>query len=107
MSPYVPDPDHWFYLYLDEGSSFITVRDNWCPAEKFLKNANGPGNVWTNNGPQVSEKIKNAAGLEPAFQDLLKPDEYLMITMKRHHAGNFEKNRHRSSALAVVPRTPP
>jgi len=70
-SPFVPDPKHWFYLYLDEGSSFITVRDNWCPAEKFLKNANGPGNVWTNNGPQVSETIKNAAGLEPAFQDLL------------------------------------
>jgi hypothetical protein len=71
MSPYVPDPDHWFYLYLDEGSSFITVRDNWCPAEKFLKNANGPGNHWENNGPMVSQKIKDAAGLEPAFRDLL------------------------------------
>lgn len=70
-SPFVPDPKHWFYLYLDEGSSFITVRDNWCPSEKFLRNANGPGNVWTNNGPQVSVEIKNAAGLEPAFQDLL------------------------------------
>ncbi len=70
-SSFVPDPNHWFYLYLDEGSSFITVRDNWCPTEKFLKNANGPGNVWTNNGPQVSEKIKNAAGLEQAFQHLL------------------------------------
>jgi hypothetical protein len=73
--PFVPDPQHWFYLYLDEGSSGITVRDNWCPAEKFLKNANGPGNVWTNNGPEVSEKIKNAAGLEPAFQALLKPTQ--------------------------------
>ncbi len=71
-SPFVPDPQHWFYIYLDEGSSGITVRDNWCPAEKFLKNANGPGNMWTNNGPQVSETIKNAAGLEPAFQDLSK-----------------------------------
>ena len=71
-SPYVPDPKHWFYLYLDEGSSFITVRDNWCPAQKFLKNANGPGNTWDNNGPQVSESIKNAAGLEPAYQHLLK-----------------------------------
>ena len=71
MSPYVPDPNHWFYLYLDEGSSFITVRDNWCPVEKFLKNANGPGNVWENNGPMVSQKIKDAAGLEPAFRDLL------------------------------------
>jgi hypothetical protein len=72
MSPYVPDSDHWYYLYLDEGSSFITVRDNWCPTEKFLKNANGPGNLWENNGPQVSEKIRAAAGLEPAFQHLLR-----------------------------------
>jgi hypothetical protein len=71
MSAYVPNPEHWFYLYLDEGSSFIRVRDNWCPAEKFLKNANGPGNVWENNGPQVSETIRAAAGLEPAFQKLL------------------------------------
>ncbi|HKW29856.1 MAG TPA: right-handed parallel beta-helix repeat-containing protein, partial [Verrucomicrobiae bacterium] len=49
LSAYVPDPDHWFYLYLDEGSSFITVKDNWCPSEKFLKNANGPDNDWENN----------------------------------------------------------
>ncbi|HEU5396043.1 MAG TPA: right-handed parallel beta-helix repeat-containing protein [Verrucomicrobiae bacterium] len=70
-SPWVPDPQHWFYLYADEGSSFITFRDNWCPSEKFLRNANGPGNVWTNNGPQVSAEIKAAAGLEPAFRDLL------------------------------------
>jgi hypothetical protein len=74
-SPYVPDPDHWYYLYLDEGSSYITVRDNWCPADKFLKNANGPGNVWTNNGPQVSEQIKDAAGLEPAFKNLLPGEQ--------------------------------
>jgi hypothetical protein len=69
---YAHDPVHWFYLYLDEGSSNITVKDNWTPAEKFLKNANGPGNVWENNGPAVSDKIKNAAGLEPAYQYLLK-----------------------------------
>jgi hypothetical protein len=72
MSPYVDRPDHWFYLYTDEGSSFITVRDNWCPAEKFLKNANGPGNVWENNGPMVAEKIRDAAGLEEAYRDLSK-----------------------------------
>ena len=47
---YVHDPNHWFYLYTDEGSSNITVRDNWCPEEKFLQNANGPGNLWENNG---------------------------------------------------------
>ena len=35
LSPYVLDPSHWFYVYLDEGSSFITVRDNWCPRKNF------------------------------------------------------------------------
>jgi len=59
---YVHDPNHWFYLYTDEGSSNITMRDNWTPSEKFLQNANGPGNVWENNGPQVSETIRQNAG---------------------------------------------
>ena len=59
---YVHDPNHWFYLYTDEGSSNITLKDNWTPEEKFLKNANGPGNVWENNGPQVNEEIKRNAG---------------------------------------------
>ena len=62
---YVHDPNHWFYLYTDEGSSNITVKDNWTPTEKFLQNANGPGNKWQNNGPQVSEQIKNRAGKQP------------------------------------------
>ena len=69
---YPHDPHHWFYLYLDEGSSNITVINNWTPSEKFLKNANGPGNFWDNNGPVVDEKIKAAAGLMPEFQYLLK-----------------------------------
>ena len=60
---YAHDPNHWFYLYTDEGSSFITVKDNWTEGEKFLKNANGPGNVWENNGPMVSDSIKARAGL--------------------------------------------
>jgi hypothetical protein len=34
-------------------------------------NANGPGNEWENNGPMVAQKIKDAAGLEPAFRSLL------------------------------------
>ncbi len=62
---YVHDPNHWFYLYTDEGSSNITLRDNWTPSDKFLKNANGPGNVWENNGPAVSDSIKNNAGIRP------------------------------------------
>jgi hypothetical protein len=60
---YVHDPNHWFYLYTDEGSSNITLRDNWTPSDKFLKNANGPGNIWENNGPQVSDDIKGRAGV--------------------------------------------
>lgn len=61
---YVHDPQHWFYLYTDEGSSYITVRNNWTPSEKFLKNANGPGNTWENNGPAVADSIKSKAGIE-------------------------------------------
>ena len=60
---YVHDPNHWFYLYTDEGSSNITIKDNWTPEEKFLKNAVGPNNVWENNGPMVSEEIKARAGV--------------------------------------------
>ena len=60
---YVHDPNHWFYLYTDEGSSNITLRDNWTPSDKFLKNANGPGNVWENNGTQVNDDIKRRAGI--------------------------------------------
>ncbi len=60
---YVHDPEHWFYLYTDEGSSGITVRNNWTPAEKYLKNANGPGNTWENNGPAVADSIKANAGI--------------------------------------------
>lgn len=82
-APYAHDPEHWFYLYLDEGSSFITVKDNWCPSEKFLKNANGPGNVWENNGPQVADSIKREAGLEPRFQYLLEQAPKSMVYKNR------------------------
>ncbi len=68
---YVHDPNHWFYLYTDEGSSFITVRDNWTEGEKYLQNANGPGNVWENNGPTVDSVIRERAGVEAAYKDLL------------------------------------
>jgi len=60
---YVHDPEHWFYLYTDEGSSYITVRNNWTPTEKYLKNSCGPGNTWENNGPQVADSIRLAAGI--------------------------------------------
>lgn len=71
LSPFAFDPEHWAYLYLDEGSSHITVRDNWTPEEKYLSNAVGPDNVWTNNGPSVPDAIRSAAGLQQPFRDLL------------------------------------
>ncbi|KHJ39307.1 hypothetical protein PBAC_06210 [Pedobacter glucosidilyticus] len=71
-APYAHLPEHWFYFYTDEGTSYFTVKDNWCPAEKFLQNANGPNNIWTNNGPMVKTEIKQAAGLQKAYQHLLK-----------------------------------
>lgn len=69
---YVHDPEHWFYLYTDEGSSFITLKNNLTEGEKFLRNANGPGNTWENNGPMVNDSIKSNAGISPAFQYLKK-----------------------------------
>lgn len=71
-APYAHIPVHWFYLYSDEGTAYYTVADNWCPAEKFLQNANGPNNSWQNNGPQVADSIKQQAGLQPAWQYLLQ-----------------------------------
>ena len=61
---YAHDPHHWFYLYCDEGSSFITVRDNWTESEKFLRNANGPCNTWENNGPHVNDSVRANAGIK-------------------------------------------
>lgn len=60
---YAHDPNHWFYLYTDEGSSCIMVRNNWTPTEKYLKNANGPCNIWEDNGPAVNDSIKANAGI--------------------------------------------
>ena len=61
-----------FYIYTDEGSSYFTVKDNWTPSQKFLQNANGPGNIWTNNGQQVATTIKQNAGLQKEYQYLAK-----------------------------------
>ena len=71
-APYAHLPSHWFYLYADEGASNLAVKDNWTPSQKYLQNANGPGNVWSNNGPQVEGPVKINSGLQPAYQYLLK-----------------------------------
>ncbi|WP_231463775.1 L-rhamnose mutarotase [Pedobacter sp. Leaf132] len=71
-APYAHLPEHWFYLYTDEGSSQFTIKNNWTPTEKYLQNANGPGNLWASNGLKVSDNIKLSAGLEQNYQYLLK-----------------------------------
>jgi hypothetical protein len=70
-APYAHLPSHWFYLYTDEGSSYFTVKDNWTPSQKYLQNANGPGNVWSNNGPQVNVSVRDNAGLQAGYKYLL------------------------------------
>ncbi|TXK33861.1 L-rhamnose mutarotase [Pontibacter qinzhouensis] len=72
VAPYAHDPHHWFYLYTDEGSSFFTVKDNWTRSDKYLQNANGPGNLWENNGPWVADSIRQKAGLQAPYKHLLK-----------------------------------
>ena len=79
-APYAHDPEHWFYYYTDEGSSGMLVQDNWSPSDKFLQNNNGPNNHWENNGPQVASAIKDAAGLELPYQNLIKEKTILPQT---------------------------
>jgi hypothetical protein len=71
-APYAHLKEHYQYIYLDQNSSYIRVMNNWTKKAKFNANANGPGTEWINNGPQVDEKIKAAAGLEPAYRYLLE-----------------------------------
>jgi hypothetical protein len=91
-APYAHLPSHWFYIYTDEGSSYFTVKDNWTPSQKFLKNANGPGNEWNDNGPQTAESIKQNAGLQPAFQFLAseKTATQLKLPINEEHSEVIE-----------------
>jgi L-rhamnose mutarotase len=87
-APYAHLASHWFYLYADEGVSNLTVKDNWTPSQKYLQNANGTGNEWSNNGPQVSDTIKNSAGFPKSYQYLLKEK----TSQLNHLAINTEHN---------------
>ncbi|MFD2036542.1 right-handed parallel beta-helix repeat-containing protein [Belliella marina] len=70
-APYPHMRHHHQYIYFDEGSSYIRAIDNWTERDKFFSNTPGPGNEWKNNGPQVSDEIKNKAGIQPAYQSIL------------------------------------
>lgn len=70
-APYAHMPHHHQYIYFDEGSSYIRAINNWTERDKFFSNTPGPGNHWENNGPQVSEEIKNKAGIQPRYKALI------------------------------------
>ncbi|WP_104383824.1 L-rhamnose mutarotase [Sphingobacterium sp. HMA12] len=72
MSPYAHIPDHWFYLYTDEGSAYMNVSNNWFPTNKILKNANGPGVEWHDNGPDAAAEVPQQAGIQSRYLELLK-----------------------------------
>jgi hypothetical protein len=59
-------------IYLDDGSNFITVRDNVLVNtgdRPVFQNANGPSNTIVNNNGTSPTVIANA-GLEPAYWDI-------------------------------------
>jgi L-rhamnose mutarotase len=84
-SPIAHLPSHWFYIYTDEGSSNFSVKNNWTPSQKYLQNANGPGNVWSNNGPQVHDSVKQNAGLEKRFQYLAANKTTKTLAINEEH----------------------
>ncbi len=43
-----------FYIYLDEATDGVTIRNNWCPEERFGDNRPGPDVHWENNGPKAT-----------------------------------------------------
>ena len=75
QSPYAHDPFLWLYLYTDEGTSYFTIKNNWIPVEKNLRNNNGPaGNIWKDNNAYVSETIKNNAGIRAPYKSDLQKE---------------------------------
>ncbi|MFL5739391.1 MAG: L-rhamnose mutarotase [Flavisolibacter sp.] len=84
-APYAHLPYHWFYLYSDEGTSGVTVRNNWTPSEKYLQNANGSGNLWEHNGPLVNDSIRRNAGLQRQYRYLLSEKNSFNPKWKINH----------------------
>ena len=71
-APYAHLPSHWFYMYADEGSSYLDFKNNWMPGEKFLANNIGRALSYLNNGLKAGETVKDLAGLQSAYQYLSK-----------------------------------
>ncbi|MEY4488610.1 MAG: hypothetical protein RIQ79_1118, partial [Verrucomicrobiota bacterium] len=69
LNAYAEKP-HWGHLYPDEGSAYMIVRDNWTATDQKLINSKAYGLTWERNGPATPATIRDAAGLEAAYQDL-------------------------------------
>lgn len=65
-------------IYLDEGSDFFTIKNNWCERGEFSKNKNGDHNIWGANSNSVGNLYKEQAGLEDNYkhikQNVIEPD---------------------------------
>jgi hypothetical protein len=70
-APYAHDKEHYQYIYLDEGSWYMIVRNNYCEKAKFKENNKISRNVWENNGPQVSQDVIKNAGIQSEYKDIL------------------------------------
>jgi len=66
---YVHDTTQGHYIYLDEASSWMTIRDNWCTEAHFGQNQPGL-NHWENNGPQAGDSIRSKAGIEGNWKQI-------------------------------------
>ncbi len=98
-APYPHDPEHWFYLYTDEGSSYFSVRNNWTPAQKYLQNNNGPGNDWQHNGPAVADSVKRKAGLEAPYIELLNASD---VNVSKQAINSVESGNGNEIAIEVI-----
>ncbi|MCM1505409.1 MAG: FG-GAP-like repeat-containing protein [Muribaculum sp.] len=71
VNPQMWDMRHaQFDLYLDEGSNYFTVKNNWLERGEISRNQNGPNNTWGTNGNKVPDDIKLTAGLEASYSHL-------------------------------------
>ncbi len=71
LNPHAEKP-HWGHLYPDEGSSYMVVRDNWTATGQKLINSKAYGLTWERNGPDTPVAIRDSAGLQEPFRDLLE-----------------------------------
>ena len=55
-SPYTTN-DRGFYIYLDEATDGYTIKNNWCPENKFGDNKPGPNIIWENNGKNANINV--------------------------------------------------